>query len=272
MSIGRRSVCVALGALWPTLALARSAGDDYLLLILCDAAGGREAEFDIGWSTYLRQLARLSEVTRVEDFRRAAIRLRGGAQPLPAFLGVVSVHTADFAAWVQALGQQERGGALAMGPAVDPASVRLLGYRETGVWSHPAPEPGDQYLQLVFAEASPGRSAEYTAWFREHHGPELTQVPGVVQVTAAVRVSTASASGGGAAAPTYLSAMRFETPDILRFKDTLESAAKTTVSPSSAYDLAHAWRETYARRGAPIDGVSNGQAPDGASATPAPDR
>ncbi len=61
--------------------------------------------------------------------------------------------------------------------------------------------------------------------------------------------------GEAASSPAYLSAMRFETPEILSFKEGLERAARSSIAPTTSYDIEGTWRETYQRAGSPIRGA-----------------
>jgi hypothetical protein len=233
--------------------VAQSHDREYALLLFCDPVAGHESEFNVWWPEYLRRLAAVPGVVGVEDFRRAPIRLRDGAQALPAHLGYFSIAAPDLAAVVGNIAQQMKDGRIPLSPAVDMTTLRDFSYRREGHWTHEPPAVrGGIFMQTVLSNASSGQDAEYRHWFQQTHGPQLVAVPGVYEVEFGARTDVDLIAGEAAASPMYLSAMRFETPAILEFKAGLELAARSSVATTTSYDIQGTWRETYRRVGDPV--------------------
>jgi hypothetical protein len=93
-------------------------------------------------------------------------------------------------------------------------------------------------------DAMPGQDAEFQHWFLQSHGPQLASVPGVYEEDFASRSETLL-SPTSSSSPAYLSAMRFQTDSVPAFKDELEQRARSSITRTTTYDMAHAWRETY---------------------------
>ena len=220
----------------------------YLVLQFADPLPGKQSSFDAAWPAAMQKLLAVPGVRSLELYQRAAIRLRDGVQPLPAHLALLMLSSADLPGVLQGIG---RAGAMNGASSVtDPHSVRMLGYREEGLWAHPAPEgSADTYLQIVLADPMPGHAAEYDQWFRDRHGPQLVAVPGVYEVIRGMREDAAVSPPTDPPAPYSLSAMYFRAHDLQVFKAGLERAARDSITSSSAYDVEHAWRETYQRLG-----------------------
>jgi hypothetical protein len=250
IAIFRRTLCIGLCAIYPAIIWTHALKNEYALMIFCDPVAGQESEFEIWWPAYVRSVATVPGVAVAEKFRRAEVRLRVGAQPLPAHLALLSITASDIAAVVREIDRRKTDGKIAMSTVVDEKTAREVAYRVEGVWEHkPASTGGAIYLQIVLADPVPGQAAEYNRWFDQSHGPQLASVHGVYEVKRGVRCDVALIPGEDAAGPAYLSAMHFQTRAILTFKEVLERAARNAITPSTSYDIAHAWRETYEQTG-----------------------
>jgi hypothetical protein len=235
---GRRLICVGLCAILSTNASSRAAGHEFVLLSFHDPVPGHESEFETSWPAFLHSAAAVPGVIRTEDFRRANIRLRDGAQPLPAHLAFFTISAADPAAVVQSI---ER---ISISAADDATLSRNLSYRREGIWKHRSPSnAGDVFLQIVLSNPAPGKDAEYRRWYQQNHGPELATVPGNYEIEFGSSTDKV-VSNAARTAPTYLSAMRFKTAAILAFKENLERESGR-LTKSISYDIEGSWRETY---------------------------
>jgi hypothetical protein len=255
--VSRWLICCGLFFALPAALSGQSLRNEYILMLFYDPLAGHESEFESWWPTYLRDVAAVPGVTSAEDFRRASVRLRDGSQPLPAHLAYVSVFAADFGAVIRDIDQRMTSGRIKISPAVNMQAFRSMSYHQDGVWTHQPPAiRGHIFLQIVLANPTPGQEAEYDRWFAQNHGPQLASVPGVYEIDRGVRSNVTPIPGNAALPPLYLSAMRFETRAILAFKEDLEQAAKSYITPTTSYDLEHAWRETYQRTGSLLRGAA----------------
>jgi hypothetical protein len=238
-------VWVGLSLTLLTRALGQARTEEFLLLTFCDPEAEHDSEFTAWWPAFVRSVATMPGVTNAEEFRRAPVRLRAGAQPLPEHLAVfvVAANAADGVA--REIGERVKASA-----AVDKSTLRNLSFHKIGSWKSPHPEShGEMFLQVVLMDAVPGQDEEFQHWFLQSHGPQLASVPGVYEEDFASRSGTVVSPTNS---PSYLSAMRFQTNSVPAFKDELEQAARSSITPTTTYDMAHAWRETYQRVGSPI--------------------
>jgi hypothetical protein len=241
------TVWMGLSLMLLTNALGQARTEEYFLLTFCDSEAGHDSEFAAWSPTFVRSVAALPGVTSAEEFRRAPVRLRAGAQPLPEHLAVFVVAASQADGLATEIGKRVNAS-----PAVDKSTLRNLSFDKVGSWKSPHPESrGEMFLQVVLMDAAPGQDAEFQHWFLQSHGPQLASVPGVYEEDFASRSGTLLSSTNSSS-PAYLSAMRFQTDSIPAFKDELEQAARSSITPTTTYDMAHAWRETYQRVGNPI--------------------
>jgi hypothetical protein len=175
---------------------------------------------------------------------------------LPAHLTFFSISAHDLAPVIRDIDRRMKDGRILMSPAVDMQAIRNFSYHVEGLWKGNTPAArGDVFLQTVLSNATAGQDAEYRRWFQQSHGPQLAAVPGVFEVKLGARTHVDLIPGEAASSPTYLSAMRFETAAILAFNEGLERAAKSSITPTTSYDIEGTWRETFQRAGSPIRGA-----------------
>src|SRR5258706_11767326 len=166
MAVTHRLFCACLCAIFPAILWGQSPGNEFVLMMFCDPVAGREAEFHSWWPGYIQSVAAVPGVTGAEDFRRAPVRLRDGAEPLPAHLAFFAISAPDFAAVIQDIGKRMKDGRILISPAVDTHATRDFSYHLEGVWTGNRPVTrGDVFLQTGLSNATAGQDAEYRRWF-----------------------------------------------------------------------------------------------------------
>ncbi len=175
----------ALGLQAQSAPKASAKPETYFFLVFSDPATGREAEYN---KFYDEQHG--PDVTSIPGFisgRRYVMadeQLRRVPLIKPKYLILYRVETAD-PVWVRdEIARRLKSGVTRQSSSA--VNFKMYTYRkftpeQTGVGGdQPSAKPGpkNEYVQIVFGDATPGQDDDFNHWYNTVHEPELLAVPG----------------------------------------------------------------------------------------------
>jgi hypothetical protein len=236
------------------------AADSYYLFVFSNPAAGKEAEYNRWYDDeHAPDVVSVPGFVSAQRFALAVNQLRAGSPPLPKYLVLYKIASADLRATYAEVNRRAGNGQTRMSNSVDPTSFANRTYRVI----RPAVKGNDKltgkaaagtrkaYYQFVFGTATARQDQAFNEWYDASHLPDVLSVPGFVWGVRS-QLSDVQLNKDGSGTP-WLAMFRIETADLAAtFAEFGTRAPKMTMSQS--FDGDRTFGYTYETLGPELNG------------------